>query len=625
MANNEIQKVVLLRKNIGEHYDEHMPILPNEATNWIALGHFDEIYTYDLPLGENEFFLQSIKRDKEVITKSNSDQVYYHPLYLVGKKQPLIAYDGIDENEFHFLAIVRIHFATTCNQSVNYKKLCKKIIAQIRNTNEYGQYPIHCRAYYATEFSDVVLDIRTQNFSVLQKFVLKTLRNNELIGKMYTYFGINMRFLQTEEKCTDDDIINMLSVRFPCTAQSDQITTIKKILSEGCSESETQNMYSVNGIDDTLISCEKLPTNKLLKVYRHFLDNGNNPENVKSTTRVGFYIDNPLFRPRTTDITALCENLIALRNDFRNRLERHEIVPHSWFHMIYESVNTLVRMSKTSVMDEIVYLLVPSLEAFMRNILKSTDKKINRHVKTYNEFAENYVNLIEQLMRLEGQLSQNPEYRPVVCDIPVFVLEYTLAFLSRIAKVLQRGDVEDKIFEFLVMPCACPQVEVTELFPAAEKNPGVVQLLIPDEDLYYPKLILRPLCHEVAHNVGERYRCRADRKKYYCSAIAMLVTTELLGTRNNRNAVEMLKKRFGKRLNDYDNPTISQMAEALKDEVFLLTHKKEEGRGFAVDMENYVYTYLSRSLSKQISAYISRNNVSISVHRRLILFSSSSS
>ena len=269
--------------------------------------------------------------------------------------------------------------------------------------------------------------------------------------------------------------------------------------------------------------------------------------------------------------------------------------------MIYESVNSLVRMSKTSVMDEIIYLLAPSIEAFMVNILTTPAKTINRNVALYNEYAENYVNLIEQLMRLEGQLSQNPEYRPVICDIPVFILEYTLAFLSKIAKILQHGDSGIKSFEFFMMPCSCRQITVSELFSATEHSAGVVQLSIPDQALYKPESILRPLCHEVAHNVGEKYRCRDVRKGHYCYAIAMLVSSELLDSNDNKEAVRMLTKRFKKKLEHIPNPTISQMSKRIGEDVYFLTHK-----GDKADLENYIRAYLSAVTDPTPLEYINR-------------------
>lgn len=593
MENNEVQRVVLLRKNLGEDYSKEIPSLPRSTTKWIALGHFDEIYTYNLPLDESRFFLYSIKQDKKRISQYNDDCVYYHPLYLVGKKLPLVRQDDINENELRFIAIVRIHFAATRNQKQDYTMLCNSIKDACTIS--------YCSSYHATEFSDMVLDLRSQDFHALQQFVLTTLRNNPLIGKMYTYFGINSCFLHSDEFCDQSDIINMLSVRFPCSADPDQIKSIKRILSETSKIEDSGNMFSVNGIDDTLISCSELPTNSLLKAYRSI----NTPENVKSTTRVGFYIDEPLSKPKVTDISNLCTNLINLRKKMQNKLEQRYVIPRSWFHMIYESVNTLVRMSNTSVMDEIVYLLVPSIEAFMENIIASDISKINRNVKLYNEFAENYVVLIEQLMRSEGQLSQNPEYRPVICDIPVFILEYTLAFLGKITKLLQRGDEGNLIFEFLMMPCACPEIAVRELFPADKNHKGLIQLTIPDHELYRPELVLRPLCHEIAHNVGDKFRCRDTRKKYYCRAAATLVITQLLGTRNDKEAVDKLSERFETKLSSYSHPTIFQMSKILQNDVLSLTHKMQ-GKDRVADMSNFVGWYLKKVTEPRAIKFLDR-------------------
>lgn len=600
MVKNEIQRVVLLRKNLGDSYTSDTPTMPSSTVKWMALGHFDEIYTYDLPLKDSKFFLYSIKMDKEKISRYNDDCVYYHPLYLVGSTQPVVSHE-IAEKNFRFIAIVRIHFAATSRQKQDYIDLCN----DIKTTCENKKTGIHCNAYHATEFSDMVLDLRSQSFFTLQQFVLKTLRNNPLIGKMYTYFGINSTFLHSEELCEETDRINMLSVRFPSTASRTQIETIKNILSEASPIEDPHNMFSVNGIDDTLISCHEVATNSLLRVYRSFITIGDVPENIKSTTRVGFYIDTPLSSPGISDISKICDNLISLRKDLQIKLGQDGIIPRSWFQMIYESVNTLVRMSKTSVMDEIVYLLVPSMEAFIRNVLDSNVDKINRHVKSYNEFAENNVSLIEQLMRLEGQLSQNPEYRPIICDVPVFMLEYTLAFLGKTTKLLQYSDKGNSHFEFLMMPCSCPEIKARELFPAEDARVGLIQLSIPDHELYSPELILRPLCHELAHNVGDKFRCRDIRKKYYCHAIATLVIANLLNTRNNKEATKKLAKRFENKLINYSHPTILQMSEILRKDVLSLTSKLEGDREIA-DMGKFIHWYLTDVSDPKPIQYLDR-------------------
>lgn len=541
--------VILLRKNLESEMEDTEAWIPSIHTHWLILGHFDEMYLYSLSQTNN--FLNRIYEDKNRIFPHNNGSVYYHPLYLVpsGRENLPDNYDQIA-----FSAIVRIHFALTENFFEQFESLANAIVQNFE-----AQF-LPYRIYYATEFSDMVLDVRSENLKTLLELVLK-LRKNPQIGKMYTYFGINTSFVEDSERMPDkEDKIPMLSMRFSGTdlnVVKDQIKTAKSILG---SDPE----YSVNGIDDALLHYKDLETSKLVELYRRLVCQGNYSKlrQSESTTRVGIQINiqDEFGDPEYSKMPSFCKELIPLR-DSVSELGGKSL---QWFPAISEVVNSLVRMSRNPVMDEIVYLLEPSVEAFLRNVqllLKSDRERVQANAEIYYNFVDNCVYLLEQLMRIEGQLSQRPEMRPVICDIPVFMLEYILAFLNKTSNLLQKNDDSPNFrFVFLLVPRPCERISTTELFAAGNDCPGLVQLEIPEKTLYSTDQILKQLCHEISHYVGEKYRMREERKEHYARAMATVLAENIFRTKSH-SVEKILEGRLQKSLDQLPKPTIKSMSQ----------------------------------------------------------------
>ncbi|MBQ9412413.1 MAG: hypothetical protein IJU29_04855 [Oscillospiraceae bacterium] len=131
---------------------------------------------------------------------------------------------------------------------------------------------------------------------------------------------------------------------------------------------------------------------------------------------------------------------------------------------------------------------------------------------------------MELITRTEGQLSHHPELRPLVFDIPVIMLEYTLSFLNWCARILQRKDEVKRDIHFLLVPQLCQRIEAEELFHATDSMPGLVLVQIPYDELYDTFSIQASLCHEISHFVGEKCRNRRKRVEYFSKSAAILIS-----------------------------------------------------------------------------------------------------
>lgn len=554
---------ILLKKNLRKidgKFNDSWISKNCDYTHWIALGHFDDIYTYSLNDANKNFFAL-MQDDKKLVLEHNNEQEYYHPLYLVSDKK-----NYISDGDVRFIAIVRIHFSKSYSLATQFKNIEKSISEKLNSFNFTYQF------YYATEFSDMVLDIRSKHLDELLDTVLRfrEIKNIE-IGKMYTYFGINLEFLSSMNFSSEDDEIPLFSMRFSgynMGIVKEQLKLIKKHLDEDGIE---QPEYCINGIDDIMLIYRNCKTNKIINLYRDWLFNCDNEDCRKSesSTRFGVEInvettDNNIFQ-QDSEIMELktCQDLPNICKEISSLISTNCNESYfGWFHAISEIANSLVTMSKTPVMDEVVYLIAPGVRTFLLNVREYICKDVINfsYCNRLYDFVESCSYYIEQLMRIEGQLSHNPEFRPVIYNIPIFMLEYTISFLNKISKILQHEDVgiEKQNTVFLLVPRPCERASAIEIFPATNKQSGLVHIQIPENILYTPTDMLRALCHEISHYVGERFRNREKRKKYYATAMASLLIERVFDTKDLL-LLKMFKNFFLKEIQEYPSPTIREM------------------------------------------------------------------
>lgn len=549
------QNVILLRKNLGPTSDDVSSWIDTGYSHWISFGHFDEIFIYSLK--QEQDFFSNIYTDKRRTAKHCNADFYYHPLYLV----PDSGNVALDHDQRNFIAVVRIHFSLSQMLSTQFITL-KETLHQAF-TCKGMSYLIH----HATEFSDMVLDIRSNNFSELLNVVL-TLRKNKEIGKMYTYFGINVSCLSSKNDLDSADVIPLLSMRFSGT----DLSTVKEQIELVQSKLPNGDEFAVNGVDDVLLQYRNLPTEKMIALYRDWLFNEEYRaiRLSESTTRVGIRISvaSDFETPPPSDLPPLCSKLISLCGRISLYFDQiRDYIDDSWFYAISEIANSLARMSRSPVMDEVVYLLAPGVESFLENI----QFRLNTHsfdpanLPIYYEFVEHCTYLLEQLTRIEGQLSQQPELRPPIFDIPVFMLEYTIAFLNKVSTLLRQNDGDQIMHHvFLFIPHPCELISAKEIFCASSNLPGLVQLQVPIKILYTPTKILSALCHEISHYVGETYRNRKSRKEFYARATAVIFSDAFFQSKNI-DFISFVEESFLKNLNCKDAPTVQEMREIITD------------------------------------------------------------
>ncbi len=515
-------RVLLFHKHLNVGYSL-------SKKGWITLCHLEEVESIE----PRHMSLEEIKRNNDDVYKRDSESCYHHLIYLidtnaVDKRQ---ASDRTLWNDTgKYLSITRIHLPKTI-----------KLQNQLQALNTHfakcaADYPdILWRTYLTTELSDLVLVSSSNCLGQLSKWTLMS-TNSEKIGKTYTYFCVPNSLLESIPR-QETDTIDYLSLRFSirnCKSAPIELENICKCLEIDWSSS----FYRVTGNEDAILCGFQVSTAKVIELYKKWYENGLNILNTFSEVivRIGIKGTKPNFDANDIfEESQLTKQCVSLQNRLANTLTAFSD-EREWKRPMIVLSNALIHMSRSATLDESVYQILPGLVAFWKNIhcgnLQDKDEKI------YLRSMELCVHTMEDLMRAEGQLSRQPEDRPIAYDIPIFSLECATAFLQTLNSVLIAPDGEATgEHRFFLVPSAETDVSTLELFSATKETPGLLQIDIPFSWLYEPQRLFPALLHEVAHYVGENCRMREQRYhlvlKCVCNELTEYYFEPVLGSREN--------------------------------------------------------------------------------------------
>lgn len=496
----------------------------SEKPFWITLGHLDEMECSEM----KSMTLEDICRFNRDTFKRNSKDAYHHVIYLIdtGYKSDSQATDEkLWEEDCSFMSVIRIHFPDTINLRKQYEDLMKHF--ESLSANELYK-DISWRCYYTVELSDLVLVSKFKQFQKLSLWSLLSTKT-QLVGKAYTYFCIPNTLLALEESTFSEelreDVVDFLAIRFATCGCNEAEKTIA--VRNCLGEEYTDKPFRVAGNEDIIICGRKVPIYNLLKLYSNWYHDAaifNSFQDIitrigvdqEEKTEAGAIADSK--KTQLQEYTHFVADKIR-RNILQNTATNISVEDREWTRPLVELSNAMVHMSCSAVLDETVFQILPGFNAFWDNVI-SNSKELSEE-PLYLRFGELCVHTMEHLMRAEGQLSNRQEMRPLVYDIPVFVLEYATTFLLILSNELVKPDGDNsEPIRFLLVPSAEKDVSTVELFRATKENPGLLVITVPFSLLYKPKQLLASLCHEVAHYVGEKLRMRSVRYEKFLHCVA---------------------------------------------------------------------------------------------------------
>lgn len=533
-------RTVLLKKTTllcESQFSEGLQLNKMILKPWVTLGHFDAMYTYQLDT-KNQNVFATIHENNSLVAAMNDENTYYHPLYLLTD----LPDKDFWEQDSWFMAVTRIHLTSTVAGLDEIEGLRKYIAEQCEAAE------CRCSIYQTVELSDLTMVVKSDRIGNMLKIILN-LWSHPGIGKLYTYCGVDYGHLENLGMWPDEhDIIDFLSMRF-AVRDPDGADTFFRVIKDELGEYPT---YSIAGVDDAVLNFNSLPVRKLVHFLRHWLVTGL-PEDINTkqvfsdiTTRLGTSYQKcdlnegaprvPQFQkceyspPNLHSLDQLCYELVELCNEVHRLAEGKLDSPSDkyWLRSFSELSYSLLRLSRAAPLDEFVYLMLPGVKSFlcnMKDILNSEeqDRLEDLDKESLCLFVDNWSHLMEHIMRLEGQLVHHPETRPILYDIPLAMLEHTLALLDLCSRILQEKDKAKKDIQFILFPKLCSIIETEEIFTANYQTPGLLSIPIPLHMMYAPQTIQITLCHEISHFVGESHRNRPLRRDCYIYAAAILI------------------------------------------------------------------------------------------------------
>lgn len=519
--------VVLFEKKTSLKKAGFTPLIRPDSLkcqSWVSMGHFDAIHTYTLlQEGANPFPL--IQKNNSWLAEQDGDKRHFHPLYLISNSEGNAFWDRTS----NFIAVSRIHFSRTTGANEVYEQLMQKL----DDLDPKGE-TFHL--YRTIELCDAVLVGKSNSLYHLLDVTL-TLRKHPGIGRVYTYCAISNSFLNLEELPSANETIPLCTIRFAVASfpnAQKELNAIKHLPAlRACQP------HFVIGVDDIVMFWTDMSVESLLWLYRHWFtgteENTLDAAFSSMTTRLGIEAPDTENWPDpkkdenlqqlSAELNAMCKSIVQKQGD----------IHPAWLRPLSELTYSLVRLSRMPVLDEFAYLMLPGVHAFLKRLNEGTSPDHN----AYQHFVESWISVMEHIMRGEGQLTQYPQLRPAVFDIPVAMLEYILAFLDCAASLLRKGDKKKTQIALFPVPGLYQRISATELFPPENALPGLVLIEIPLEMLYNPLEMQKALCHELSHFIGETIRCRAERTARYSKASAVLIADHLFSFNHNALAISI--------------------------------------------------------------------------------------
>lgn len=540
----------------------HIPI----ETKWISLGHFDSIFVYplfsdsyakinhqtaaaynDSGSEQNaEHMLSVIGQHNMYLSQESRGDDYYHPLYVVRAREDKEkeTVDSFWAWDSCFMQITRVH----CAQQGDLTQLEKRLATFLR---ESGARPYHEKTldsvkficYRAFDLSDIVIFMKSNTFLPLAE-ILKVLYADKVTHDLYTHYAVNYKLLDGEANSFDEkdlqrlrnDWVPYIAVRFsvqnPHIAQN-YITNYTELLDAPA--------YVVTGTDDVSITKDKLPVPSLLELLRGWMKNKstegeNYLRNAFSDviTRIGVRADCEKTEKLSYEDNLLTKAYLQIMDNFMKiQDECYSInnfdygVKHSWLRPTHELLNSLVNLSRSCVLSDLGYILYDGVRCFCEKIKDLPNNEADYPVISIQRFINSWSQMMELIVRMEGQMIKQPESRPLLYDVPPRLLELNIAFAKRYAEYLLKMDESPRSISLFIVPNLCERISAHDEMSFVGNEEQLVFVDLPIHLIYNPFAVACNLCHEVGHFCGEEVRNRQERFYYFIFAAASLIAWQL--------------------------------------------------------------------------------------------------
>lgn len=239
--------------------------------------------------------------------------------------------------------------------------------------------------------------------------------------------------------------------------------------------------------------------------------------------------------------------------------------------------NCILSLLKNEFAEEFVLCFFEAFCMFLRYITKRIEKKNSiEFYQCFNEYFDNLNSLINSAMHNERQFIQYPSFNAVFYDIPTKLMAYYTASTRVIMDIIKTK--EDKKYSLIFRPGFWQDVSIVPY--SFNELPPVDRLLsvyINEQALYHPNSLMRIMCHEVAHYVGDSNRQRPIRKEVWLKN--MLYSFFHAFLQNNLSIY----------VDDIDDKEVRRCIEKLMADIIEKENFYKQSEGYAVEFRNLIF------------------------------------
>lgn len=383
----------------------------------------------------------------------------------------------------------------------------------------------------------------------------------------------------------ETDIIDMVKITGTIKSYKKSLKIFNEISHQY--EQPNQNTYIAFGNNDFNLIYENVNTSDIISILNNWSINYNDVNDAFSSikTRVHVKYRNEQVSDGSFETNHNIQTLINEVQSSVLKCRNLQDLHSKWVYPFVETLNMLSDMYNNPELSRIRYFTLDTLMVLNRalNDLLNNDEEyicdyLERCEKRLNKFSTGFNTLIERIVRVDGYLSQEPGYSPLIYNmIPAGILEYYCSYLYKATQIVNEFSANDDkkyIYATLPLPELERYISFYDILPNYEQpnQSNQVNLLeVPYNELYHPERLLFSVTHEVMHFCGERTRCRNIRYDCFIDFISEYLIHEFDVIEIQKNAKAFIRTFFKNRITKDKNKTsyfvtlIPEVSNAIKD------------------------------------------------------------
>lgn len=566
---NDLRVVELVKASAEAPLNDKLKI---EENHFICLGHFDFMQVRKLEADANT--LKTIEAD--IVKHHTTENNYVYPLYLLHYPDNTCNFDNFWDMRSFCMAISRVHFAPLPSQEQNQDDITV-LKTSIQSLSAGAPAPsetlgeqsiitegelVHCVFYHTLELGDVVVGLKSNSLNACLK-VMQRILETASVADVYSYCGIHAVF-KAERALDENDLYTEFGVwegarktrrtvkdfyneTLSCASIRFSVRAVRYAEEFWAHLPNRNNLQFVVGTADALYDFKNCNLQEFIDYIRFLLTDfptvqaGNDVYNISMydafddiISRIGVPYGIVSSQVRSLKELRGTGQFSSLQRNLQNKLGglRSRYEDYLWFSTLTAQTNTLLTMMDNCVTDDLTILLWPSLTALLERLENCSGIGM-RQDNDIRDFLNAWDILESDILRLQGQLVQNPELQSSRYYTPASLMVFYMALLHKYNALLSdiNQDPNRKCFTPLITYDITHRAHTLCILDdrvqssGTDEYQGRIPLLVslPPALMYQPFDVAVILSHEMSHYTGDKTRQRKFRLEKIIKACAGMI------------------------------------------------------------------------------------------------------